>query len=179
VRQFDPSVRNPRGGFEPPALPVDLRPPEELKAGVKLPGVVTNIADFGAFVDIGADQDGLVHISQLGNEFVRDPKAAVQVGQQVEVYILALEEGGKRISLSMRDPSQAARRTRPPVQKPGDQRGKPEGRRRRREPQRERGAVRRTFGPEERSKAREEEEYKKLTLEEKLALLENKFKTKV
>ena len=67
-----------------------------------LEGVVTNVAAFGAFVDIGVHQDGLVHISELANTFVKDPHAIVKVGQVVKVKVIDIDEKRKRIALTMR-----------------------------------------------------------------------------
>ena len=67
-----------------------------------LPGIVTNVTNFGAFVDIGVHQDGLVHISQLANRFVKDPNEVVKVRQKVQVKVLKVDLERKRISLSMR-----------------------------------------------------------------------------
>lgn len=179
VQQLRPSVRNPRGDFVRPSREVELRTDEELAIGKKVEGVVTNIAAFGAFVDIGADQDGLVHISRMSDKFVKDPNAAAKVGDRVEVYVLALEDGGKRISLSMRDPAAAA------TQRPGrtrvDARRASDAPRRRRqkESRREAKVTRRSFGPPGKEKLREERDMKKLSLDEKLALLQTKYRTKV
>jgi uncharacterized protein len=74
----------------------------DLKAGMRLPGAVTNITAFGAFVDIGVHQDGLVHVSELANHFVKDPATVVKVGQKVTVTVLAVDPARKRISLSMK-----------------------------------------------------------------------------
>jgi uncharacterized protein len=76
---------------------------EDVKAGMKLPGVVTNITAFGAFVDIGVHQDGLVHISQLADRFVKDPNEIVKVQQKVKVTVLEVDTARKRISLSMKE----------------------------------------------------------------------------
>ena len=179
VQQLRPSVRNPRGDFVRPSREVKLRTDEELAIGKKVEGVVTNIAAFGAFVEIGADQDGLVHISRMSDKFVKDPNAAVKVGDRVEVYVLALEDGGKRISLSMRDPAAAA------TQRPGRTRvdarkaSNAPRRRRQKEPRREAKVTRRSFGPSGKEKLREERDMKKLSLDEKLALLQTKYRTKV
>lgn len=179
VQQLKPSVRNPRGDFVRPIREVELRTDEELAVGKKIEGVVTNVAAFGVFVDIGADQDGLVHISRISDKFVKDPSAAVKAGDRVEVYVLALEDGGKRISLSMRDPAAAA------AQRPGrtrvDARRASDAPRRRRqkEPRREAKVTRRSFGPSGKEKLREERDMKKLSLDEKLALLQTKYRTKV
>ena len=75
---------------------------EDLSAGMKLPGVVTNVTDFGAFVDVGVHQDGLVHISQLADRFVRNPSDVVKVQQQVWVTVLEVGLERRRISLSMK-----------------------------------------------------------------------------
>ena len=69
---------------------------------MKLPGIVTNVTAFGAFVDIGVHQDGLVHVSQLANRFVKDPAQVVKVQQRVQVTVLAVDLPRRRISLSMR-----------------------------------------------------------------------------
>jgi uncharacterized protein len=71
-----------------------------------LPGIVTNITKFGAFVDVGVKQDGLVHISQLKNEFVSDPANVVHLHQHVQVKVLSVEVERKRIQLSMKDVNQ-------------------------------------------------------------------------
>jgi transcriptional accessory protein Tex/SPT6 len=186
AREFRPSMRQPRGSFTPPAPPIPLRPVEELKVGMKVEGIVTNLAKFGAFVDIGADQDGLVHVSQLSDKFVEEPQSAVKIGDRVTVHVLALEKDGKRISLSMKEPRPVQPRPRPGArrmaaaavgQREGDNGGM---RRKRKGPERERGGGgRRTFGPDEQAKAREQREVDKLSLDQKLALLENKFRTKV
>ena len=79
---------------------------EDLEPGMKVPGVVTNITAFGAFVDIGVHQDGLVHISQLADRFIKNPADVVKVQQKVEVTVLDVDIQRKRISLSMKkDPA--------------------------------------------------------------------------
>ena len=76
---------------------------EDLKPDMVLNGTVRNVIDFGAFVDIGVHQDGLVHISALSNRFVKHPSEIVSVGDQVKVRVLAVDIKKKRISLSMKD----------------------------------------------------------------------------
>jgi uncharacterized protein len=76
---------------------------DDLKPDMILNGVVRNVVDFGAFIDIGVEQDGLVHISQLSEKFVRNPMEVVSVGQSVKVRVLSIEAERKRISLSMKD----------------------------------------------------------------------------
>lgn len=94
--------RDPRDAFEPPSFREDVQKPEDLAEGMVLPGVVTNVVAFGAFVDVGVHQDGLVHISQLAEGFVRDPAEVVRVGQPVRVRVLKVELDRGRIGLSMR-----------------------------------------------------------------------------
>src|SRR6185436_5750209 len=76
--------------------------PEDLKPGMKLPGIVTNVTAFGAFVDIGVHQDGLVHVSQLADSFVKDPAAVVRPQQTVMVTVTEIDLARQRIALSMR-----------------------------------------------------------------------------
>jgi uncharacterized protein len=94
--------RDPRSEFESFSFAEGVEKIEDLKPGMKLPGIVTNVAAFGAFVDIGVHQDGLVHISQLADRFVRDPAEVVRVQQKVEVTVLEIDLPRKRISLSMK-----------------------------------------------------------------------------
>ena len=75
----------------------------DLKPGMKLSGTVRNVVDFGAFVDIGVHQDGLVHVSQITNRYIRHPSEVLSVGDVVEVTVLSVDEGKKRISLTMRE----------------------------------------------------------------------------
>ena len=82
---------------------------EDLRPGMTLPGIVTNVTAFGAFVDVGVHQDGLVHISQLADRFVRDANEVVKVGQRVEVRVLEVDAARKRISLSLRSRVDAAK----------------------------------------------------------------------
>jgi uncharacterized protein len=95
--------RDPRGQFETFAFTDGIEKIEDVKPGMKLSGIVTNITAFGAFVDVGVHQDGLVHISQLANRFIKDPNEAVRVNQKVIVTVLDVDIVRKRISLSMRD----------------------------------------------------------------------------
>ncbi len=94
--------RDPREAFEPPAFRDDVQKPQDLVQGMVLEGVVTNIVAFGAFVDIGVHQDGLVHVSQLSDRFVKDPNDAVRVGQRVNVTVQSIDLARGRIALSMR-----------------------------------------------------------------------------
>ncbi len=95
--------RDPREQFEAFHFTEGVEKIEDVKPGMKLPGIVTNITAFGVFVDIGVHQDGLVHISELSNRFVKNPAEVVKVHQQVSVTVLEVDLTRKRISLSMRD----------------------------------------------------------------------------
>ena len=94
--------RDPRQEFEPFYFAEGVNKIEDLAAGMKLPGVVTNVTNFGAFVDVGVHEDGLVHISQLADGFVRNPSGIVKPQQQVWVTVLEVDLERKRISLSMK-----------------------------------------------------------------------------
>ena len=94
--------RDPRKQFEIFSFAEGVNKIEDLKVGMKLPGIVTNVTNFGAFVDIGVHQDGLVHISQLSDRYVKDPSDIVKVQQKVTVTVLDIDLAKKRISLSMR-----------------------------------------------------------------------------
>ena len=84
-----------------PVLRSDVLSMEDLKPGLKLKGTVRNIVDFGAFVDIGVHQDGLVHISKMSRKYIKHPLEVVRVGDVVEVTVLGVDAAKKRISLSM------------------------------------------------------------------------------
>ena len=103
MKELEKPGRDPRGPFKPFAFAEGVHALEDLRPGMKLPGIVTNITAFGAFVDIGVHQDGLVHISQLADRFVRDPNEVVRVHQEVAVTVLDVDIPRKRISLSMRN----------------------------------------------------------------------------
>jgi uncharacterized protein len=94
--------RDPRQKFEVFAFQEGVEKMEDLKAGMKLPGIVTNVTAFGAFVDIGVHQDGLVHVSQLADRFVKDPAEVVKVGQRVYATVTEVDLERKRIALSLR-----------------------------------------------------------------------------
>lgn len=120
--------RDPREQFEAFAFAEGIEKMEHLQQGMKLPGIVTNITKFGAFVDIGVHQDGLVHVSELADHFVSDPATAVKVQQQVEVTVLEVDLDRKRIALSMRsNPGQPRRQAQPQGGQPG--KGKPQPKR--------------------------------------------------
>ncbi len=94
--------RDPRQAFEPPRFREDVCEIGDLKEGMVLEGTVTNVAAFGAFVDIGVHQDGLVHVSELAHRFVRDPAEVVRAGQQVRVKVLSVDTERQRIALSIK-----------------------------------------------------------------------------
>jgi len=94
--------RDPRASFELFQFAEGINTIADVQPGMTLPGIVTNVTAFGAFVDIGVHQDGLVHISQLADRFVKDPMEVVNVRQQVRVTVLDVDVGRKRIALSMR-----------------------------------------------------------------------------
>jgi protein Tex len=94
--------RDPRAQFVMPHFRDDVTSLEHLQAGMVLEGMVSNVTNFGAFVDIGVHQDGLVHISELSQRYVRDPRDVVQVGQVVKVRVLSVDVALQRISLSMK-----------------------------------------------------------------------------
>jgi len=99
--------RDPRQQFEIFSFADGVNKIEDVQAGMQLPGIVTNVTAFGAFVDIGVHQDGLVHISQLADRFVKDPGEIVKVQQKVNVTVLEVDLLKKRISLSMKEAPQA------------------------------------------------------------------------
>jgi uncharacterized protein len=112
-------ARDPRGTFAPPRFHPEIREIADLKEGMTLEGAVTNVTNFGAFVDIGIHQDGLVHLSQMSNRFIRDPREAVKVGDLVQVKVISVEVETKRIGLSMKALLPAIpKRRRKPRQRP-------------------------------------------------------------
>ena len=136
--------RDPRNVFEAFSFTEGVNAIGDLKIGMKLPGIVTNVTNFGAFVDIGVHQDGLVHISHLSDQFVKDPHEAVSVQQKVNVTVVEVDVARKRIGLSMKSD---------PFAQPGAEPSK---------------------GKKKPAKTKPKE--KEMSMEEKLALLVNKFK---
>jgi protein Tex len=94
--------RDPRASFAPPAFRKDVRTLEDLSPGMELEGIVTNVTAFGAFLDVGVHQDGLVHVSKLADRFVKDPSEVVHVGMRLTVRVLEVDLVRKRISLTAR-----------------------------------------------------------------------------
>ncbi|TAE02504.1 MAG: RNA-binding transcriptional accessory protein [Oscillatoriales cyanobacterium] len=107
ISELEKPGRDPRAEFKYATFKEGIKGMSDLTAGMELEGIITNVANFGAFVDVGVHQDGLVHISQLADRFVEDPKQIVKVGQVVKVRVLEVNEKLKRISLTMRSPEEA------------------------------------------------------------------------
>jgi len=110
--------RDPRKEFEEFRFAEGVEKIEDLRPGMKLDGIVTNVTAFGAFVDIGVHQDGLVHISQLSDRFVKDPNQVVKVQQKVKVTVLSVDLERRRISLSMKKEPEDKKETPKPKGKP-------------------------------------------------------------
>lgn len=102
AKELEKPGRDPRDELPKPMLRQDIMSMEDLKPGMELTGTVRNVIDFGAFVDIGVHQDGLVHISQITNRFIKHPSEVLKVGDIVTVWVLSVEPSKKRISLTMR-----------------------------------------------------------------------------
>lgn len=102
VNELKKPGRDPRAQFEAPCFRDDIHEIKDLKPGLKLEGIITNVAAFGAFVDIGVHQDGLIHVSELIDRFIKDPSEVVKVGQKITVEVLAIDIERKRISLTAR-----------------------------------------------------------------------------
>jgi uncharacterized protein len=126
VRELEKPGRDPREAFVPFAFRDDVRELKDLQPGMECPGIVTNVTNFGAFVDIGVHQDGLVHVSQVSDHFVKDPREAVYPGQRVKVRVLTVDLDKQQIALTMKRP--AAHRPQ------GEARERPRGARRDRRP---------------------------------------------
>jgi uncharacterized protein len=135
IRELEKPGRDPRDPFKVFQYRDDIHELKDLKGGMICPGIVTNVTNFGAFVDIGVHQDGLVHISELSHQFVDDPRKVVSPGDQVQVKVLAVDLDKSQISLSLkleekpkpapRPPQQEARGPRPQHkgQRPGGHKG--------------------------------------------------------
>ena len=103
LKEMEKPGRDPRSPIEEFRFADGISTMEDLKEGMSLPGIVTNITKFGAFVNIGVKQDGMVHISQMSNQFIRDPNEVVKLGQKVMVTITEVDMDRKRVALSMKD----------------------------------------------------------------------------
>ena len=102
LKELEKPARDPREDMPAPILRSDVLDMEDLKPGMVLKGTVRNVIDFGAFVDIGVHQDGLVHISQITDKYIKHPLEAVKVGDIVDVQVLSVDVPKKRISLTMK-----------------------------------------------------------------------------
>ncbi len=160
VSELEKPGRDPRSTFEVFSFTDGVNTIADLKMGAKLPGIVTNVTNFGAFVDIGVHQDGLVHISHLSDKFVKDPKEVVAVQQKVMVTVVEVDVPRKRIGLSMKsDPF--AEMPQPAAKQPASgNTNKPNNKP--------------SFKSQDRAKEKPKE--KEASMEEKLAMLMNKFK---
>lgn len=126
LKELEKPGRDPRSPIEEFRFADGISSMEDLKPGMKVPGIVTNITNFGAFVDVGVKQDGLVHISHLSNRYISDPNEAVKLNQKVMVTVLEVDPARKRISLSMKDgaersnePRRTGGNSKPMNKKPG------------------------------------------------------------
>jgi uncharacterized protein len=125
VAELERNGADPRGPFVPFSFRDDVQKLEDVKPGMVCPGLVTNVTAFGAFVDIGAHHDGLVHVSQLGRAFAKEPREVVHPGERVEVRVLKVDFEKKQISLTMRKPPErrpAPKPARRPEKRPSDPR---------------------------------------------------------
>jgi uncharacterized protein len=102
MAELDKPGRDPRAEFSPFSFAEGVNEVKDLHVGMRLPGIVTNVTKFGAFVDVGVHRDGLVHISQLADRFVRDPSEVVAAGREVSVMVIGIDEARGRINLSMK-----------------------------------------------------------------------------
>ena len=102
LKELEKPARDPREDMPKPILRSDILEMKDLKPGMVLKGTVRNVIDFGAFVDIGVHQDGLVHISQITEKFIKHPLEAVSVGDVVDVQVISVDVAKKRIALTMK-----------------------------------------------------------------------------
>ena len=123
LRELEKPGRDPRETFVPFSFREDVHALEDLKPGMACPGIVTNVTNFGAFVDVGVHHDGLVHISQLGERFVKDPREVVRPGDRVQVRVLKVDLDRRQISLTMR--SAPPERKAAPRREPKKERARP------------------------------------------------------
>lgn len=126
LKELEKPGRDPRAAIEEFRFDETIKTIEDVKVGMKVPGIVTNITNFGAFVDIGVKQDGLVHISQLSNTYISDPNAVVKLQQKVMVTVTEVDVARKRIGLSMKDGSSSASNTSRPAVKSSQANSKPQ-----------------------------------------------------
>jgi uncharacterized protein len=108
LKELEKPGRDPRAQIEEFQFDATIKGIADVKVGMTVPGIVTNITNFGAFVDIGVKQDGLVHVSQLSNRYVSDPNEVVKLNQKVTVTVTEVDVNRKRIALTMKDPRDKA-----------------------------------------------------------------------
>jgi uncharacterized protein len=163
IKELEKPGRDPRKEFEVFSFTDGVNSIGDLKLGMRLPGIVTNVTAFGAFVDVGVHQDGLVHISHLADKFVKDPKEVVTVQQKVMVTVVEVDVPRKRIGLSMKSDPFGQPEPTPQAASPkgNSPKGKKSG------PGPDRGGN---------GGSRPKEKEKELSMEEKLAMLVSKFK---
>jgi protein Tex len=115
INELEKPGRDPRAEFRYATFSADIKEMSDLEVGMELEGIVTNVANFGAFVDIGVHQDGLVHVSQLADRYVSDPKEIVKVGQVVQVKVMEIDKALKRVALTMKHRAVKETQTETPV----------------------------------------------------------------
>jgi protein Tex len=172
LTELEKPGRDPRKIFEVFSFTDGVNTIDDLKIGMSLPGIVTNVTNFGAFVDIGVHQDGLVHISHLADKFIKDPKEAVAVAQKVKVTVVEVDVPRKRIGLSMKSNPFADQV--PQQQQKSAPKGKPNAKSGP-APKRSDGYRDKPTKPVRSGHPGGPKE-KELSMEEKLALLRDKFK---
>jgi uncharacterized protein len=156
LSELEKPGRDPREKFEAFSFEEGIHEIKDLKVGMVLPGIVTNVTNFGAFVDVGVHQDGLVHISHLSDRFIKDPNQVIAVQQKVKVTVVEVDVPRKRIALSMKSDPFGGGQTKPAEQKTTTQAKPP---------------FTKPSAKEKTSPAKAE------TMEDKLAQLKNKFKS--
>ena len=119
--------RDPRERFEIFSFADGINKIEDVQVGMRVPGIVTNVTAFGAFVDIGVHQDGLVHISQMADRFIKDPNEVVKVQQKVMVTVLDVDLAKQRIGLSMKGDAKPGRSAKPKPNGPSGRPGRKSG----------------------------------------------------
>ncbi len=115
INELEKPGRDPRAEFRYATFSANIKEMSDLEVGMELEGIVTNVANFGAFVDIGVHQDGLVHVSQLADRYVSDPKEIVKVGQVVQVKVMEIDKALKRVALTMKHRAVKETKTEAPV----------------------------------------------------------------
>ena len=180
VRELTGNKPDSRTKFIAQRPKVVLLPTEALKVGLETEGSVTNITNFGAFVDIGADQEGLIHLSQIADKFREDGHLSIKPGDLIRVRVLSVDDEGDRISLTTLDRGAMVQRSRNGSTRSRNGSLRPEGpRKNSKHPKRTRRAVRQSFGPDRAAQTQENERISKLSIDEKFSLLETKYRTKI